>query len=193
MQQPPSNIICESTTQSFEKTVIRDGIGSEFLIYDNMDQPVDFDNPAMKQLYAGRTNKIIGHCSIFVCLEGEVEMTSNTQHCLMKSGDVSFAQSGHLGTVNRFSPDCKFLLVISSDEFYMPPLAANEAAAFRRELVSHPIAHLSDSYLRGVRILYKMIANALAKRDELHYVRRGTRVFPSYVLHGDVNLCYPSF
>lgn len=172
MQAPPLNIIREYTTQYLLSTMIRDNIGSEFMINDNLDHPIDFDSPEMKKIYQGHSNKIVGHCSIFICLEGEVELMVNTQDCVMKAGDVSFAQSGHLGTMKRFSPDCKFLLVICSDEFYMPPLTANESAAFRRELVSHPIAHLSDSYLYGITIIYQMIANALAKRDELHYVRR---------------------
>lgn len=172
MRPSQHDSIREYTAETLLNTVIRDSIGSEFMINDNMNRAIDFDNPEIKKLYAGFSNKIIGHCSIFICLEGEVEMMVNTQHCLMKTGDVSFAQSGHLGTMIRFSPDCKFLLVICSDEFYMPPLTANEAAAFRRELMSHPVAHLSDAYLYGIRVMYNMIANALDKRDELHYVRR---------------------
>ena len=160
------------TAERLANSIIRDGIGTDFIINDNLDRPIDFDNPELRDAYLGRSNKIVGLCSIFVCLEGEVELQINTQHYLMGAGDVSFAQSGHLGTMLRFSPDCKFLLVICSDDFYMPPLSPNEAAAFRQELANSPIARLSEAYLKGIKLLYQMIANALEKRDGLHYVRR---------------------
>lgn len=177
MQASESTPIQVYTIDRLFNTIKRDSIGTEFIINDNLDQPIDFDNPELKNIYLGHSNKVVGLCCIFVCLEGEVEMTISTQHCVMKAGDVSFAQSGHLATMLRFSPDCKFLLVMSSDEFYMPPLTAHEAASFRRELSSHPIARLSDAYQRGIKILYRMIANALSKRDELHYVRRTVQGF----------------
>ena len=59
----------------------------------------------------------------------------------------------------------------------MPPLTGVEAAAFRRELVTHPLAHLSEAQFKAFDVIYKMIRNALLKRDEVHFVRRTVQGF----------------
>lgn len=149
----------------------RDSIGEEFGLNDNLDSDIDFSSPENEK-HIKITTKIIGHSSIFVCTEGEIDLVCNSVPCKMQKGDVAYAQSGHLGCVNRFSPDARFFLIVCADTFYMPPLTANEAAAFRRELATHPVAHMSEPVLFGCQILYKMMRNALYKRDEIHYVRR---------------------
>jgi len=153
------------------QSIYRDTIGEEFTLNDNLDTDIDFSSPESQEHFK-ITTKIVGHSSIFVCVEGEVEMVNNSVECKMKAGDVVYAQSGHLGRVNSFSPDSRFFLIVCADSFYMPPLTANEAAAFRRELATRPVAHLSESQLSGCRVLYKMMRNALFKRDQIHYVRR---------------------
>lgn len=147
----------------------RASIGNELIINDNLDIDIDFNEP---DLPFGFATKIMGQSTMFICVEGEVELLSNTVPFVMHAGDANYAQSGHIGLVKRFSPDARFLLVACADSFFMPPLSAAESAAFRRELSIHPIAHLTKPQEVGCEILYKMIRNALFKRDEVHYVRR---------------------
>ena len=160
------------TTEQAVNEQMRDSIGIDLVINDNLDIDLDFESPENVRSYRRVVNKIVGHSSLFVCLQGEVEMILNSQPCVMHADDANYVQSGHIGEVKRFSPDTRFFLVICKDSFYMPPLSAVEAAAFRRELVTHPVAHLSKPQAYGVTLLYKMIRNALAKRDEIHFVRR---------------------
>ena len=51
MQAPPLNTIREYTTQSLLSTMVRDNIGSEFMINDNLDNPIDFENSEIKKIY----------------------------------------------------------------------------------------------------------------------------------------------
>lgn len=148
----------------------RANIGQDFILNDNLDIDIDFDDPKQNP-YVTLTTKIVGHSSIFICVEGEVELTNNSVPCVMHRGDVSYAQTGHIGTVKRFSPDMRFILVACADSFYLPPLTAGEASALRRELVTRPIAHLTEEMLQGCIIEYKMMCNALAKRDVITHVR----------------------
>jgi len=153
------------------QSIYRDSIGKEFALNDNLDMEIDFSSPESQE-HLNITTKVVGHSNIFVCVEGEVDMVNNSIVCNMKAGDAAYTQSGHLGCVTRFSPDARFFLIVCADSFYMPPLTANEAAGFRRELALHPVAHLSEQQLTACNILYKMMRNALFKRDQVHYVRR---------------------
>ena len=171
MKKTDDKAFRDFTTEQAVNERMRDSIGTDLVINDNLDIDLDFESAESVHSYR-RVNKIVGHNSLFVCLQGEVEMICNSQPCVMHADDANYAQSGHIGEVIRFSPDTRFFLIISKDSFYMPPLTAVEAAAFRRELVTHPVAHLSKPQAYAVTLLYKMIRNALAKRDEIHFVRR---------------------
>lgn len=152
------------------RNINRASIGQDFILKDNLDIDIDFDDPQFAPV-SNLSTKVVGHSSIFVCVDGEIDLTCNSVPCKMRKGDVSYAQTGHIGSVQRFSPDARFVLIACADNFYMPPLTAGEAAALRRELVTRPIAHLEPEQLHGVSIQYKMMSNALAKRDRITHVR----------------------
>ncbi len=171
MQRIEKKYIVDLGPECLVNSLYRDSIGEEFSLNDNIDSDIDFSSPEAKK-HIQITTKIVGHSSIFICTEGEIDLVCNSIPCKMKKGDVAYAQTGHLGCVNAFSCDARFFLIVCADSFYMPPLTANESAAFRRELATHPIAHLSESVMFGCQMLYKMMRNALYKRDEIHYVRR---------------------
>lgn len=175
-KQLPQKTITDLRVEDLAKTMVRDSIGSDFIINDNLDVDLDFDNPELVQMHQ-KTTKMVGQSSLFLCVEGEIEMVCNSQPCIMHRMDVAYAQSGHIGEIIRFSRDARFCLIACSDNFYMPPLTGVEAAAFRRELVTHPLAHLSEAQFKAFDVIYKMIRNSLRKRDEVHFVRRTVQGF----------------
>ena len=175
-KQPPKKTITDFSTEDLAKTMVLDSIGTDFMINDNLDVDLDFDNPELVQMHQ-KTTKMVGQSSLFLCVEGEIEMVCNSQPCIMHRMDVAYAQSGHIGEIKRFSRDARFCLLACSDNFYMPPLTGVEAAAFRRELVTHPLAHLSEAQFKAFDVIYKMIRNSLRKRDEVHFVRRTVQGF----------------
>lgn len=175
-KQPPKKTITDFSVEDLAKTIVLDSIGTDFMINDNLDVDLDFDNPELVQMHQ-KTTKMVGQSSLFLCVEGEIEMVCNSQPCIMHRMDVAYAQSGHIGEIKRFSRDARFCLLACSDNFYMPPLTGVEAAAFRRELVTHPLAHLSEAQFKAFDVIYKMIRNSLRKRDEVHFVRRTVQGF----------------
>lgn len=155
---------------TLKQSLNRASIGQDFILNDNLDIDIDFDDP-LQDPHLNLSTKIVGHSSIFICLDGEVDLTCNSVPCKMHRGDVSYAQAGHIGSVHRFSHDTRFLLIVCAENFYMPPLTAGEASALRRELVTRPIAHLSEEHLKACSIQYKMMCNALTKRGSITHVR----------------------
>ena len=175
-QQPPKKTITDFRVEDLAKTIVLDSIGTDFMINDNLDVDLDFDNSELVQMHQ-KTTKMVGQSNLFLCVDGEIEMVCNSQPCVMHRMDVAYAQSGHIGEVIRFSRDARFCLLACSDNFYMPPLTGVEQAAFRRELVTHPVAHLSEPQFKAFSVIYQMIRNSLRKRDEVHFVRRTVQGF----------------
>ena len=175
-KQLPQKTITDLRVEDLAKTIVRDSIGTDFIINDNLDIDLDFDSPELLKLQQ-KTTKIIGQSNLFLCVNGEIEVVNNSQHCVMHRRDVAYVQSGHIGEIIKFSRDARFCLLACSDNFYMPPLTGVEQAAFRRELVTHPVAQLSEPQFKAFDVIYKMIRNALSKRDEVHFVRRTVQGF----------------
>lgn len=169
-------VITDFSLDDLASEMMRDCIGSDFLINDNLDINFDFESELTERAY-NRTSKKTGFWTLFFCVEGEVEVESNTQHYVMHAGDAQYCSSGHIGKMTHMSPDTRFFLIACSDNFYIPPTTATESAAFRRELVIHPIAHLDSGLSKAVMHLYTFIRNSLAKRDQYHYVRRTVQGF----------------
>ncbi len=94
-KQPPKKTITDFSVEDLAKTIVLDSIGTDFMINDNLDVDLDFDNPELVQMHQ-KTTKIVGQSSLFLCVEGEIEMVCNSQPCIMHRMDVAYAQSGHI-------------------------------------------------------------------------------------------------
>ena len=62
-KQPPKKTITDFSFEDLAKTIVLDSIGTDFMINDNLDVDLDFDNPELVQLHQ-KTTKMVGQSSL---------------------------------------------------------------------------------------------------------------------------------
>ena len=65
-KQLPQKTITDLRVEDLAKTIVRDSIGTDFIINDNLDIDLDFDSPELLKLQQ-KTTKIIGQSTFPVC------------------------------------------------------------------------------------------------------------------------------
>lgn len=91
------------------------------------------------------------HACIFLCLDGEVEISLNLKHYTIKKNNLLFLFPGVIWKYHKKSPDLSFIILIAKTEF-LQQLQVNlqKALSMSVYIIQYPITQLTPTETEGL-------------------------------------------
>lgn len=130
------------------------------VLNDNFDEPIQND-PSLISEATSHWDKLVSNFTIFVCLDGYIDVMSGMKDYRMQKNDALVSRSGTIGGLNGMSPNCKFFLLTVNSNFYFPVNTSGVSSDLNGFITSHPVCHLSEDGTASTLSIYNILKERL--------------------------------
>lgn len=106
--------------------------------------------------------------TVFVCAEGQVDVSIGYENYCLKENDAIFIKSSVVCEMKDMPCDTRFFSVTFSEEFFSPSLGSSVSAVIQNSIIKNPVCHLDPAHTLECITVYKVIRQRLAaSADEI--------------------------